>query len=678
MTEPLTVDSILGPAGRIARRLSNYEPREQQLAMARKVAEALSEGKHLVAEAGTGTGKSFAYLVPAILHATADQAQSVAAGGKPPGDRKRRVLVSTHTISLQEQLVSKDLPLLNSVIPREFSAVLVKGRGNYISLRRMERAIAKATSLLSTDEQYSQLRMIKQWAAETNDGSRSSLPFRPEASVWDEVVSDTGNCLRKACPSHKDCFYFRARRRSANAQLMIVNHALFFSDLALRRQDVALLPDYDAVILDECHNLESVAADHLGMRLTSGQFDFLLDRLFNERTQKGLLVDKDLKGLQELVARCRYASTNLFADVLDWWEQSGKKNGRVAVADIVTNPLSGPMEQLAAGLTRQADGAQNEADRADFKSAQERVLALAGGLRQWISQEIEGCVYWLERSGSRRGLDRVTLAASPIDVGHTLREELFQSKMIRSVVMTSATLATGKDERFTFFRSRVGLTGGLSLRVGSPFDYQRQAKVIVVRDLPDPSQQRERFERMIPRQIMRFVEYSDGHAFVLFTSYDLLRRCASALSSGLAEREMELFSQGGNQSRTQLLDAFRRRPRSVLFGTDSFWQGVDVPGDALTNVIITKLPFAVPDHPLLEAKLQSIRANGGNPFAEYQLPEAVIKFRQGFGRLIRTRTDRGTVVVLDPRIESKSYGRVFLDSLPPAEVRFVTQDSVLT
>ncbi len=662
--------TILGSEGSIARRLKRFEQRPQQLRMASAVCEALHSNRHLVAEAGTGTGKSFAYLVPAILHVTRERADEKES---EEDDEPRRVVVSTHTISLQEQLISKDIPLLNSVIPREFSAVLVKGRSNYISLRRLQNAVSKSTALFSTDEQLSELQTILRWSQTTADGSLSSMPLRPSAAVWDEVASDSGNCMGKQCKTFQQCLYFQQRRRASRAQLLIVNHAVLMSDLALRRQGASLLPDYDTLIIDECHTLESVAGDHLGIRVSNTQCEYQLNKLYNDRTQKGLLVTHDLRGLQQLVDQCRFALSNYFADLLDWQDREPSKTTRVRQARVVDNGVSKPLHELAMKVREWGETLDSESETKNFTSAADRIATLARELAIWNQQELEGYVYWMERQATRRGDIKLELAASPIDIGDVLRKELFQNRMIRSVILASATIAVGTDQNFSFYRSRIGLSNGMSVQVGSPFDYAKQAELVLVDNMPDPSAQRVEFERELPAQIKRFVSLSDGHAFVLFTSYDLLKRCAAALTGWLAEREMTLFTQGGNLDRTQLLERFRATPRSVLFGTDSFWQGVDVPGDALQNVIITKLPFSVPDHPLLEARLDAIRDAGGNPFKDFQLPEAVIKFRQGFGRLIRTATDRGMVVVLDPRIKTKFYGKTFLQSLPPLPVRSVSR-----
>ncbi len=666
----------------IAQRLSSVvrdtrlEDRPQQNEMAEAIRQTLEKGGFLMAEAGTGVGKSFAYLIPALEFALKN--------GGP-------VIVSTHTLTLQEQLFQKDLPLVLKALEKEglgsASAVLMKGRGNYLSKRRLALALENNQQMEMGGGASDWLK-IQEWAASSSEGTYTTAGFPIAPDAWQEIKSDPFHCLGPKCQTFETCFYHSVRRKGYGAHLILVNHALLLADLALKmNEEQGVLPPYSVLIVDEAHHLPALAAEHLATAVTLSECLGLVKRLLytddkSKDGKKGLFALIPVQGAGEAVMHFKNEAEGFFNQLglaaipLSGQNRSYPMPENPPSVELIAKPL-----QRIEGLLEMAESsAPSEELELEARGTREECRSLVRRLsyileRGWGD---EAC-YVVDPDGGalKRGVITASaVKAIPLDSSSLIREHLLASQ--KSVVFTSATLSVGKD--FGYFKHALGLDGPdeadkvKTLLVGSPFDFKKQVTLFLPRSMPHPRREEEKYVREVAEYVRASLRHSHGKAFVLFTSFKMLRQVLETARKDMDEMGITLLVQGEEGwDRTRLLKVFREDINSVLFGVNSFWEGVDVPGEALSNLIITKLPFQVPEGPLVEARHARLKEQGLEPFQVESLPEAVLRLKQGFGRLIRTATDVGTVTLLDPRVTTERWGRVFLSALPECEVVYLSK-----
>lgn len=687
--EPGDVAGALGPSGPVAAKLGRYEDRPSQREMARLIAQLFQRGGVGLIEAGTGVGKSLGYLVPALRWA--------AASGE-------RTVVSTNTITLQEQLYGKDLPFLRDALKdQQVRFALLKGWKNYLCLLRLEQARGQS-QVLFEDDASAELGMLEDWAQRTQDGSLADLPVEPRHEVWDEVAAEGDLCTRLKCPHFERCFVFKARRAAAQADVVVVNHHLLMADIAVRRasgrwDEAAVLPAYKRLIVDEGHHLEDAAAAHLGQQVSRRGLERLFSRL--ERRGKGLLPalerklssSKDLYSVASLdLLRARLVpslqtareKSAALCDLLTEWLK-GRSESVVRLTDSFEDEpvwragLGAALDDLLAETGLLGDGLRMVRERleADEAKAEEmapllnevrgvtrRLQSAGDALRAALRPGREGQprVRWLELRGGERN---VGATAVPLDLAPILREDLF--RRVETAVVTSATLAVG--DGFDFITKRLGLDDEelepVTASLASPFDYPRQSMLLIPSDFPPPNTDGANHFRRTMLAAQDLIAAAKGGVFLLFTSHRDVREAATVLRAAGVEGRYPLLVHG-EAPRDELLRRFREHGDAVLIGTASFWEGVDVPGRALRGMVIAKIPFRVPTEPMTAAQCEAIEAAGGDAFAEYMIPHAALRLKQGFGRLIRTASDRGAVIICDPRVVTKGYGRRLTEGLPPA------------
>lgn len=656
------IEQIFAAEGSLSS-LKGFEYRKPQQEMAVRVAESLENNSHMIIEAPTGVGKSFAYLVPSIIFALREM---------------RKAIISTCTINLQEQLIKKDIPALQQILHYEFKPEILKGRHNYICTKRLNNALIKKNNLF-VDSEQEQLQALYNWIQKGGNGTLQDVPFKVDENVWGQIFAEEGICTSKSCGGeNSNCFFQLAKIKLKQADLIILNHYLFFTLFGLyENKSNGFIFANDFAIFDESHQIEQIAAENISPSVSREQLRFWLHKLYNPKSEKGFLLSKSAQTTIRFVRRL-IKETDTFFDEIDSYvslrQQRERAKGVVRIREpfVLNNILDPLLDELTDYLRKMKSQAKTEDEENEISNYARRFSAIKNTLNDFLEQKLEEQVYWIDFSGrSRRN---ISLTISPIDMAEFFRHNVWGDDKLS--IMTSATLSINKS--LNYFQNSIGAENAQTAIMDSTFDYPNQMKVYIPRSMPQPNLKKfedfqdfsdsSDYDMQLIENIKHYTLLTNGGALVLFTNIKTLKRIHAEVKSELNENGIDVYAQGEGLSKTKLLNDFKKNHNSVLFGVDSFWMGVDVPGKSLRNVIIIKLPFNVPDHPITEAKIENIEKRGGNPFTEFSLPGAILKFKQGIGRLIRNKTDKGIVVILDSRVITKTYGKYFLNSLPECEI----------